>query len=114
MRVVYSVHNFQDVFLGSDDAGQTEDWPCRIIWMNRHVDVVLIAYRHDAVEEVDQVFAQSFFVNVFVFFEEILNDCHTFWFPAWHNGSVHVAGYGFKHFFRVQVVYSFLGVSENR
>ena len=55
MRIVYHLHHTQDVFLINNDTRQTEHTPGGIIGMNRHVNIVFIAYRHDPLQEVLQI-----------------------------------------------------------
>ena len=113
MNVVDSLHQAQDVFLVDDDARQSEDAPCRIIRMDGHLDVVLIADRHDRLQEVNQVVKQLFVVDILIQFKQLLYLGHALRFPARHDGSVHIAGNGIEHLFRIDAVNSFLGICQH-
>ncbi|EJX02904.1 hypothetical protein EVA_08989 [gut metagenome] len=81
--------------------------------MNCHVYIILVAHGHDALQEVLQIFKQLFVVDVLIHLEQFLNLCHTLRFPARHHGTIHIACNGVEHLLRVQVVNSFLSVSQN-
>lgn len=87
MRVIHHCHHAQDVGFVDDDTRKAEYAPCRIIGMDRHIDVVFVADRHDALQELR--------------------------LPARHDRAVGVTCDGFKHVLRIKGVNSFLCVREN-
>ena len=90
MRVVNRLEHAHDIFLAGDNAWQPKYRPCRIIRMNSHVDVVLVADRHDCLEEVYKVVKKFFVCDVLVQFEKFLYACHTLRFPAGQDKAVGV------------------------
>ena len=88
MYIVDSIHQTKDTCLGVDDSGETEDGPCRIIRVDRHLDVILVADRHDGLQEVYEILEQLLAVNILIHLEELLDLRHTLRLPAWHNRAV--------------------------
>ena len=88
MYIVDSIHQTKDVCLGVDDSGETEYGPCRIIRVDRHLDVILVADRHDGLQEVNEVLEQLLAIHVLIHLEELLYLLHTLRLPAWHNRAV--------------------------
>ena len=56
--------------------------------MDRHLDVILVADRHDGLQEVYEVLEQLLAVNILIHLEELLDLRHTLRLPAWHNRAV--------------------------
>ena len=88
VEIVHRLEHSDNVFLAGDDSRKTEHRPRRIIRMNRHVDVVFVAHRHDCLEEVNQIFKKLFVVDVLVHCKEFLYACHAFRFPSRKNETV--------------------------
>ena len=113
MRIVHHFHHPQDVFFIDNDAWESEYAPCRIVRMDRHINVVFIADRHDPFQKIFQVCKELFIVNILVHLEEFFYMCHALRFPAGHYSAVSLAGDGFKHLFRIKGIYCFLCVGED-
>ena len=45
--IVDSSEQLEDIFLAGDDTRQIKDRPCGIVGVDRHIDAVLVAGRHD-------------------------------------------------------------------
>ena len=113
MFIWNSVHHSFQFFLRRNDTGQSEYAPGRIVWMNSHVDVVFVTYRHNGFQEVYQIVKKFFFINVFIQSEEFFYFLHTFRLPAWHYSTVHVIFDAVEHLFRIHAVDGVLAVSKN-
>ena len=114
MDVIHCMHDLEDVCLVVDDAGKTEDRPSRIIRMNCHLDVVLVAHGHDSLQEVDKVIEQRIRIHILVEGEQLLNMSQALWLPARHHGTVHIASDRVKHLFRIDRIYGSLRIGKNR
>ena len=101
MRIIHSVHQAQDILLIDNDSRKAEYAPRRIVRMNRHINVILVAYRHNALQEVNQIFKEFLVVDIFIHREKLLDLCHALRLPARHHGSVHIAGNGIEHILRI-------------
>ena len=112
VRIVDHLHHAEDVLLAGDDAGQTENRPCGIIGMDRHLDVVLVADGHDLLEEVLQVIEEVVGCHVFILLEELLDVLHSLGLPAGHYCAVHVACDGLEHLLGNELVDCLLCVSQ--
>ncbi len=53
--------------------------------MNCHVDVVLVADRHDGVQEINKVLKELVLIHILIKLEQLLDMCHTLRFPAGHH-----------------------------
>ena len=65
------------------DTWQTEDRPCRIVWMNCHLHANFLAYRNDGIQEVLVILTQHIRGNALVLLQSLLQLCQTLWLPAW-------------------------------
>ena len=90
VRVIHHFHHAKDVGLVDDDAGKSEHAPGGIVRMDRHVDVVFVADRHDALQEIFQIGKQRLIIHVAVHLEQLFDVLHAFRFPAGHDGTVGV------------------------
>ena len=97
MRVVHHLHHAKDVRLVDDDTGQTEYTPGGIVGMNGHVDIVFVADRHDALQEVLQVRKQLLIVHILVHLEQFLDVSHTLRLPAGQDRTVGITADGGEH-----------------
>ena len=113
VRIIHHFHHAQDIFLVDDDAGQAENAPGRIVGMDGHVDIVFVADRHDAFQEIFQVGKQLFFIDILIHGEKVFDFLHALRFPAGHDRAVGIAGNGCKHIFRIQFVHCFLSIGKN-
>ncbi len=64
VRVVNHSHHPQNIFLIRDNPRQAENAPRRIIRMNRHIDVVSVADRHDFFQKIFEILKQLFTVHI--------------------------------------------------
>ena len=112
--IVHRLQHADDPRLAGDDARQSEYTPCRVIRVNRHLDVILIAHRHDCPEVINQILEQLLLVDVLIHPEQLLHVCHALRFPAWHHGSVHLPLNRIKHFLRMNRVNCLLCVGKHR
>ena len=110
--VIHHLHHPQDVGLVYNDSGQAEYTPGGIVRMDRHVDVVFVADRHNAFKKIFQVCKQLFVIHVFIHFKQLFHPCHAFRLPAGHYGAVHFSCDGVKHFFRIQGIHGLLCVCQ--
>ena len=113
MRIVDHAHHAENVFLVDDDARKTKYAPGRIVRMDCHVDVILVAHRHDALQKILQVGKQFFIVNVLVHGKKLFDVRHALRLPARHDAAVGIPGDGLEHFLRIEGIHSLLGVSED-
>ena len=114
MRVVHHTHHPVDVLLVDDNPGKPEHAPCGIVGMNRHINIVFVADRHNPFQEVFQVCEQLLVVDIPVHLKQLFHMSHSLRLPARHNRTVGVCGNGFKHLFRVKGVNCLLGIGEHR
>ena len=63
MRIVHHLHQTQDIYFIYSDPWRAKDVPRRIVWMNCHIDIVLIADWHNAFKEIFQVSKHLFHVK---------------------------------------------------
>ena len=112
VRIVDHLHHAKDVFLAGDDTGKTEYGPCGIIGMDGHLDVILVAYGHDLLEEVFEIVEKIVSSHVLVLLEEFLDVRHSLGLPAGHDGTVGVASDGLEHLLGDQLVDSLLCVGQ--
>ena len=112
MRVIDHLHHAQNVFFINDDSRKTEDTPCRVVRVNGHSNVVLVADRHDAFEEVFEVGKQFLIIHIAVSVKELFHFCHALRLPARKNCAVCITCDRFKHFFRNKCVYGGLFVGK--
>ena len=64
--LVDHLHHPLNVALVDDDPRQTEDAPGRIVRVNRHVDIIAVADRHNRFQENPQILKQLFFIDAAV------------------------------------------------
>ena len=114
MDIIHCMHDLEDVCLVVDDAGKTEDGPCRIIRMDCHFNIVLVAYRHDCLQEVDKIIEQSLRVHILVESEQFLHMGKTLRLPARHHGAVHITCDGIKHLLWIDGIHGCLHISKYR
>ena len=79
--------------------------------MDCHVNVILVAHRHDALQKILQVGKQFFIVNVLVHGKKLFDVRHALRLPARHDAAVGIPGDGREHIFWIDGIYSFLCVS---
>ena len=114
--VVYIIHCVQHslkLLLAGDDAWKSEHAPCRIIRMNCHLDVILVADRHDCLQEVNKVLEKLLLIDILVHFKQLLDVGHSLRLPARHHGSVHAAADGIEHVCGINCINRLLRVCQN-
>ncbi len=113
VRIVHHLHHPQDVLFVDDDSGKPENAPCRIVRMDRHVNIILIAHRHDFFQKILQIGKQLLSVHILIHLKKLFYPCHTLRLPARHYRSVRVFRDRRKHLLRVQRVHRFLRVGKH-
>ena len=66
----------ENIFFIDNDAGQTKNAPCRIVRMNCHIDVILIADRHDPLQKILEICKQCIIINILVHLKQFFYLCH--------------------------------------
>ena len=112
MYIVDRIHQTKDTCLGVDDSGETEYGPCRIIRVDRHLDIILVADRHDGLQEVYEVLEQLLAIDILIHIEELLDLRHTLRLPARHYGAVRHLLHGSSEVIRIDRVDGLLVVCE--
>ena len=71
MLVWHSIEHPLDILGTTDDSWQAEYRIRRIVWVNTHVDVVLITDRHDSLQPVLHVLLQLLLVDAIIELQEV-------------------------------------------
>ena len=111
--IVHHLHHAEDVFLVDDDTGQSKYAPGGVVGMDGHVDVIFIAHRHDALQEIFQVGEKLLVIHILVHFEELFDVGHALGLPAGQDGSVGIPADGGEHVLRVQGINCLLGIGQH-
>ena len=114
MRVIHHLHHPQDIFFIDDDPGKPEHTPCRVVRVDRHLNVILVADRHDLFKEVFQIGKQFFPVDILVHCKQFLHLCHPLRLPARHHRTVGIPCDRFKHLLRIKGIHCRLGIGKHR
>ena len=97
MHIVNHFHHTKYILLINDNSRQTENAPSRVIGVNCHFYIVLIAYRHYSFKKILQIFKKLFIVNILIHFKKLFYFFHSLRFPTRHNSAVHILWNRFKH-----------------
>ena len=71
MLVWHCIEHPLDILGTTDDSWQTEYRIRRIVWVNTHIDIVLIADRHDSLQPVLHILLQLLLVDAIIKFQQI-------------------------------------------
>ena len=71
MLVWHSIEHPLDILGTTDDSWQTEYRIRRIVWVNTHIDIVLITDRHDSLQPVLHVLLQRLLVDAIIELQEV-------------------------------------------
>ena len=113
VRVVHHLQHAVQVLAAGDDARQAEHAPGRVVRMNGHIDVVLVAHGHDGLEEVLEVGEQRFVVHALVDLKQRLDLLHALGLPAGQDVAVGVRADRGEHVLGIERVHLRLVVGQH-
>ena len=80
--------------------------------MDCHVDLILIADRHDLLQKILEIRKQLLIVHIPVLHKQFFDMCHSLWLPARHHSAVRIPCNRRKHLLRVQRIDRLLCVGK--